>query len=173
MTRTKHLWVLISIICLPTGAPAQLLAGDSRFPLLNEIRWDMKADEIRSLCESRKALLRTTDSTLIFQANFFDASTKAKVQFDRTSQLPRMIDIGFEESTEAIRDTLINHFTKSTGKPPFMTTKEKSAIIFTIKMEVASWRSEKEMINVMTMKRGNTILAISMLITKVTTAPKT
>jgi hypothetical protein len=154
-------------------ARAQLLAGDSQFPLLNEIRWDMKADEIKRLCESRKAPARTTDSTLFFQTKFFDTSTRAKIQFDRTSQLPRMIDIGFEESTEAIRDTLINHFTRSTGKPPLVTTKEKSAIIFTIKMEISSWRSGKEMINVMTMMRGNTILAINMLITKATVAPKT
>jgi hypothetical protein len=173
MRNAKHLWALLSIISLPVGVHAQVLAGDSRFPLLNEIRWDMKAEEIKALCESRSALLRSADSMLVFQAKFFAVPTKAKVLIDRTSHLPRMVDVSFESPTEATRDTLIDHFTKSAGKPPFLTTKEKSALIFTIKMEVASWRNEKEMISVMTMMRGSTILAISMLISKATTMPKT
>ena len=133
----------------------------------------MKADEIKDLCENRKTLLRTTDSTLVFQARFFEASTRAKVQFDRTSQLPQMVDVAFEEATTAIRDTLINHFTRKIGKPPLVTTKEKSMIIFTIKMEVASWRSGNEMINVMTMMRGSEILGVNMLISRATATPKT
>jgi hypothetical protein len=152
---------------------AQMLGGDPNFPVLNEVRWNMKADEIKSLCENRKIQIRTMDSTLIFQARFFEASSRAKIQFDRTSQLPQMVEIAFEEATAAIHDTLINYFTRKIGKPPLVTTKEKNAIIFTIKMEVASWRGGNEMISVMTMMRGSEILGVNLIVSRATTAAKT
>jgi hypothetical protein len=149
-----------------------MLGGDPNFPVLNEIRWNMKADEITSLCEGRKIQLRTTDSTLVFQARFFEVSTRVKIQFDRTLQLLQLVEIGFEDATAAIHDTLIHYFTRKIGKPPFVTTKEKSAIIFTIKMEAASWRVGNEMISVMTMMRGSEILGVNLLISRAAAAAK-
>lgn len=75
-----------------------------------------------------------------------------------------MVDIGFEESTEAIRDTLISRFTMTMGRKPLVTTKEKSVIVFTFKMELNSWKTDKETISVTTMARGSSLLSLSILI---------
>ena len=173
MTKLSVLCGLILMMSLSVHVAAQMLGGDPNFPLLNEIRWDMRTDEIKSLCESRKTLLGTSDSTLTFQVRFFETSTRVKVQFNRASQLPRMVEITFEEATTAIHDTLVNYFTRKIGKPPLLTTKEKSAIIFTIKMEIASWRGVNEIISVMTMMRGSEILGVNLLISRATAVPKT
>lgn len=133
----------------------------------------MMAGQIKNLCESRGALLQITDSTLVFRARFFGTPIRAKVQLDRTSQLPRVVDVAFEEATAAIRDTLVSHFTRKTGKPPLVTIKEKSAIIFTIKLELASWRDGNEMISAMTMMRGSEILGVTLLVSRAIAAPKT
>jgi hypothetical protein len=172
MMRFAALCGLLSTMAFPIQIAAQVLGGDPNFPLLNEIRWDMKTVEIENLCESRKSPLRTSDSTLTFQARFFETSTRVKVQFDRASQLPQMVEIVFQEATAAIHDTLVNHFARKIGKPPLVTTKEKSAIIFTIKMEVASWRGKDEIISVMTMMQGSEILGVNLLISKATVAAK-
>jgi hypothetical protein len=170
MIRFAVLCGLLSTMAFPIQVAAQVLGGDPNFPLLNEIRWDNKIDKIKRLCESRKIPLRITDSTLAFQTKFFEASTRTKVQFDRTSQFPQMLEIAFEEATSVIHDTLINYFTRKIGKPPLVTTKEKSAIIFTIKMELASWRVGDEVVNVMTMMQGSEILGVNLLISKATAA---
>ena len=173
MTRSSVLCGLLLMVFFSAHVAAQILGGDPNFPLLNEIRWDMKTNEIENLCESRKTPLRTSDSTLTFQAKIFETLTRAKIQFDRASRLPRMVEVAFQEATAATRDTLVNYFTRKTGKPPLVTTKEKSAIIFTIKIEVASWRGGDEMISVMTMMQGSEILGVNLLISKATAAPKT
>jgi hypothetical protein len=54
-----------------------------------------------------------------------------------------------------------------------VTIKEKSAIIFTIKLELASWRDGNEMISAMTMMRGSEILGVTLLVSRAIAAPKT
>jgi hypothetical protein len=172
MTKLSVLCGLTLMMSFSVHVAAQMLGRDPSFPLLNEIRWDMKTDEIKSLCENRKTSLGTSDSTLTFQARFFETSTRVKVQFDRVSQLPQMVEIVFQEATAAIHDTLVNHFARKIGKPPLVTTKEKSAIIFTIKMEIASWRGKDETISVITMMQGSEILGVNLLISKATGVAK-
>jgi hypothetical protein len=173
MTQRKQQWLILLVACLSTGANAQLLNGDPQFPIANKIRWDMKLDEFRNLCESQGMTPRSTDSTAVFQLKCFGVPARGKIQFDPAERLPQMVEIVFEESKELMKDTLRNYFTRITGKPPLVMVKEKSAIIFTIKMEAASWKVGNELVNVMTMMQGGTILGLNMLITKAGTRSKT
>jgi hypothetical protein len=173
MTQTKQKWLLLLVACLSTGTYAQLLNGDPQFPIVNKIRWDMKLDEFNDLCESQGMTPRSTDSTAVFQLKCFDVPARGKIQFDPATRMPQMIEIVFEESKELMKDTLRNYLTRITGKQPLVMVKEKSAIIFTIKMEAASWKVGNEVVNVMTMMKGGKILGLNMLITKAATRSKT
>jgi hypothetical protein len=158
-------WVLLSTTSFPTPASSQVLGGDPDFPVLNEIRWEMSASDIQGLCKNRWRQTMNTDSTMVYNASFLGIASRVKIQIDMTSKKPRMIDIGFEDATVATRDTLVNHFTRMAGKAPVVTTKEKSAIIFTIKFEMALWKSGSETIGVMTGMRGSSVIAVSLILT--------
>ncbi len=166
MIRFLGLCGIVSTMAFPVLAVAQILGGDQNFPVLNEIRWEMSASEIQSLCNSKWSATSSTDSTMVYNASFFGAATRTKIQFDHNSRKPRMIDIGFEQPTSAMRDTLVSYFTLTTGKPPVITTKEKSAIIFTIKFEIAAWKTGKETVGVMTAMRGTSIVGLSLVLTQ-------
>jgi hypothetical protein len=156
----------------PALAVAQMLAGDPNFPVLNEIRWEMSTSEVQNLCDSKWKATSSTDSTLVYNSSFFGAEARTKIQFDVKSKKPRIIDIGFEHANSTMRDTLVSHFTLTTGRPPIITTKEKSAIIFTIKMEVAAWKTGKETVGVMTAMRGSSVIALNLIITPIEVARK-
>jgi hypothetical protein len=156
--------VALTLFSVP--AQAQLLAGDSRFPIINEIRWETTRGDITKICEKQGLPIHTTDSTLVFQVKVFDKPTKTKIQFEPSTQTPFMVSVVFDESTEPMRDTLINHFTTTAGKKPVFTTKEKSAVIFTMKMELASWKIGGDLVSIMTMKGGGSMLGLSVLITQ-------
>jgi len=151
---------------------AQVLGGNPNFPVLNEIQWEMKASEIQSLCANRWKETSNTDSAMVYSASFFGTSARVKIQVDPNSKMPRMIDIAFEQPTSAMRDTLVSRFTQTTGKAPFITTKEKSAIIFTIKLEMAIWKTGNETVSVMTAMRGSSIVALSIILAPTGVAQK-
>jgi hypothetical protein len=172
MTIATRASMLTAFFCLATPVRSQLLAGDEQFPIVNQIRWDMNASDIRNLCENQSTSIYETDSTLVFRMKCFGVFARTKVQFNRSSHIPLMVDIGFEESTEPLRDTLINHFTATTGKRPLVTTKEKNMILFTFKIELSSWKNDTDTFSVMTMGRGNSLLGLSVLISPTSTNPK-
>jgi hypothetical protein len=145
---------------------AQVLGGDPSFPGVNEVRWDMGADEIQSLCNRRWSAISSTDSTIVYGSSFFGAEATTKIQFDVNSRKPRMIDIAFEEPTSVMRDTLVNHFTLAAGRAPLITTKEKSLLIFTIKFEMAIWRIGRETVSVWTTTRGSSILGLNLTLSE-------
>jgi hypothetical protein len=165
MMRLLSLCGLVSAMSFPVLAVAQMLGGDPNFPVLNEIRWEMSIGEVQNLCDSKWKATSSTDSTLVYNSSFFGADARTKIQFDAKSKKPRMIEIGFEHANGTMRDTLVSHFTLTTGRPPIITTKEKSAIIFTIKIEVAAWKAGKEAVGVMTAMRGSSVIALSLIIT--------
>ncbi len=172
MNRVYALYALMSTMFLPTLVVAQVLGGDPNFPVLNDIHWEMNSSEIQGLCKDRWKATRTTDSTLVYSASFFGNASRVKIQIDMKSKKPRMIDIGFEEATTAMRDTLVNYLTRITGKPPVITTKEKSAIIFTIKLAMAIWKTANETTAVMTGMRGSSVVALSLILTPTSLAQK-
>jgi hypothetical protein len=172
MIRVLAMWVLLSTPFIPTPAASQGLVGDPSFPVLNEIRWEMSASQIQGLCKDKWKETSSTDSTVVYKSSFFGSASMVKIQFDMKSKKARMIDIGFEEATIAMRDTLVNHLTQIMGKPPVITTKEKSAIIFTIKLEMAFWKSGNETIAVMTGMRGSSVVAVSLILTPTSVTQK-
>ncbi|MCX6145352.1 MAG: hypothetical protein NTZ35_19270 [Ignavibacteriales bacterium] len=172
MIRLLGLCGLVSTTLFPIIVVAQMLGGDPNFPVLNEIRWEMRTSEIQSLCNNKWRETSSTDSTMVYNSSFFGASAKTMIQVDPKSKQPRMINIGFEQATSAMRDTLLNHFALITGKPPVITTKEKNAIIFTLKFEMALWKTGKETVGVMTAMRGSSIVALSLILTPLSLAQK-
>jgi hypothetical protein len=172
MIRLLSLCGLASTMFFPALAVAQMLGGDPSFPVLNEIRWDMSTSEIQNLCDSKWKATSSTDSTLVYNSSFFGTEARTKIQFDAKSKKPRMIDIGFEHANSTMRDTLVSHFTLTTGRPPIITTKEKSVIIFTIKMEVAAWKAGEETVGVMIAMRGSSVIALNLMITPTEAARK-
>jgi hypothetical protein len=162
----------MSTMFFPILVVAQMLNRDPNFPVLNEIRWDMRTNEIESLCGNRWKETSSTDSSMVYSSSFFGAATKTVIQIDPKSKQPRMINICFEEATDAMRDTLLNYFTLITGKSPVITTKEKSAIVFTLKLEMALWKLAKETVGVMTAMRGSSIVALSLILTPMSLAQK-
>lgn len=159
-----RLFELFLALALATGARCQVLSGDTRFPVLNEIRWEMNTDEIRSLCESRQALSSATDSVIVFTALFFGTATTTEIQIDSGTKKPRLIHVKFKEATKAIRDTLYTHFSMTRGKPLGETATEKKALIFTLRIEVAKWKTDKEMIAMTTALRDGTIMDVGFLL---------
>lgn len=161
-------WLFITVLFLWIfhAAPlnAQVLNGDSRFPQLCEIRWEMDATEIHEVCRNQWQLMGNTDSTVAYKASFFGVTTRIRFHLERKERKPSVIEVGFEQPTKAIRDTLVNHFTRTTGRAPLINTKEKSAIIFTVKAEFASWRMGKDLVSVISMMRGDAILGLNLLI---------
>jgi hypothetical protein len=165
MIRLLSLCGLATTMSFPMLAVAQMLGGDPGFPVLNEISWEMRTSEVQNLCDSKWKATISTDSTLVYNSSFFGADTRTKIQFDAKLKRPWMIEIGFEHANSTIRDTLVSHFTLTTGRQPVITTKEKSVIIFTMKMVVAAWRVGKETVGVMTAMRGSSVVALSLVIT--------
>jgi hypothetical protein len=172
MIRFLGLCGLALTMSFPIPGAAQLLGGDRSFPVLNQVGWEMNQSEIQSLCNDKWKPITITDSTLVYGSIFFGSEAKTTIRFDAKLNRPRMIDIGFQEANSTMRDTLVSHFTSTTGKPPVITTKEKSAIIFTIKIEVAGWKSDKEAVGVMTAMRGSSMVALSLIITPTDLAQK-
>jgi hypothetical protein len=172
MMRLLSLCGLTSTVSFPVLAVAQMLGGDPNFPVLNEIRWEMSTGEVQNLCDSKWKATSSTDSTLVYSSSFFGAEARTKIQFDAKLKKPRMIEIGFEHANSTMRDTIISHFTLTTGRPPVITTKEKSVIIFTIKIVVAAWKTDKETVGVMTAMRGSSVVALSLIITPADVAQK-
>jgi len=172
MMRLLSLCGLAATMSFPVLAVAQMLGGDLSFPVLNEIRWQMSMGEIQSLCDGKWKATSGTDSTLVYNTSFFGAEARTKIQFDAKLKKPRIVEIGFEHANSTTRDTIISHFTLTTGRPPVITTKEKSAIIFTIRMIVAAWRTGGETVGVMTAMRGSSVVALSLMITPADRAEK-
>jgi hypothetical protein len=166
MKQTTQQLLIAALFCVTIPLQAQILAGDPRFSIVNEIQWDMNKENIKNLLEERHIQFRINDSMLVFQTRFFENSAGTKIQFEPGSQTPSTINIGFNDATQVMQDTLLKHFTTTTGKKPILTTKEKSALIFTVKMEVATWKISEDVVSIMTMRAGGSMLGLSVLISR-------
>jgi hypothetical protein len=152
-----------------TSARAQLLNGDANFPILNEIRWESKMNEVRSLCERRHAVESSTDSAIIISAPMLGFKVRTEMQFDQGSKTLKTVQAKFNEPTKTLVDSLTSHFTRIFGRAPIRTVKEKSVIIMTIRMEMAVWRSSAGLVNLVTATRGDAPFSASLLLHPPTT----
>jgi hypothetical protein len=158
-----YVYGLLMIFGLATTARGQLLDGDPNFPILNEIRWDSGMKEVRNLCETRHVIQNSTDSAMIISAPMLGFAARTEVQFDRELKTIKLIQVKFEESTKSLVDSVTSYFTRTLGRQPILTVKEKSLLIVTVRMELASWRSPTGVVSLVTAKRGDSLFNASLM----------
>ena len=169
MIRQKLVCGLLIQLYVATTAGAQLLNGDASFPILNEIRWESKMNEVQSLCERRHAAQSLTDSTIVLNAPMLGFKARTEMKFDRGLKTLKSVQVKFNESTKTLVDSLTSHFTLVFGHAPFRTVKEKSVIIMTIRMEMATWKSSTGLVNLVTAMRGDMLFDASLVLFPPTT----
>ncbi len=157
----------ILAVMLPAIVHAQVLNGDQRLAPLNQIRWEMSKATIFRLCSAIKSNTVENDSAISFDADFFGAPARAAVRFKNSIERPRQIEVKFKKHPAGLPDTLINHFTRTLGKNPARVEKEKSALLFTLRMEIAVWKTTKETVNLIVAKNNQSIFDIYLMISPV------
>ena len=150
------------ITALPTILHAQILNGDDRFPLFHQIRWDMNKERVLHVCAANNVNAIETDTTVTFDMRVFDVEAKAFVRFKDKTEKPWVIEVKFKELTEKLVDTLVNHFTRTTGESPLRAAKEKSLILITMRMELVAWKTKMDKIRLIIGRRGDSIFAINL-----------
>lgn len=163
MKRLSAIVLAVTVLYI-TNSQAQILSGDAHFEVVNQLQWQMTGDEVRDVCRKRGGILLDADSTVSFRITAFGCEARGKIQFEKSSHKMLAINLSFAETTKGIRDSLISYFTASLRRKPILTTKEKSVIIFTIKMETASWTNGKDGIHVISMLRGDEVLGVTLVL---------
>lgn len=148
------------IMALPTILHAQVLKGDDQFALLNQMRWDMSKEEVLRVCNANKTKIGGNDSTVTFDAVFFGLEAKTIARFKNKAERLEKIEVRFKEQTEKLLETLVSHFTLTTGESPVRAEKEKSLLLITMRMEIAGWKTKAEKILLMVGRRNNSIFDI-------------
>lgn len=151
-------------IALSVTAQAQVLDGDQRFPVLNTIQWDMSRKDIHNLCAAHNIITAGNDSTLTFDSNFFSTPAKVVVRFTKNSRGPWTIEVKFLKRSEHLADTLSGYFTRKLKMAPAKANQEKSALLFTLRMEVSVWKTAKERITLLLAKRDGSVFDISLAV---------
>ena len=154
--------VLIAV--LSTALRAQVLNGDDRFPFLNEIRWDMNKESLLRVCAANKLNVSRSDTMIAFNVKAFGVEARAFVRFKSKADKPWVIEVKFKELTEKLVDTLVKHFTLTTGESPLRASKEKNLILVTMRMEFAVWKTKSEHIRLVVGKQGKSIFDINLSI---------
>jgi hypothetical protein len=167
--RRQTICRLLLLIGLATPARGQLLNGDANFPILHEIRWNSGMDEVRGLCEARHVVQTSKDSAMVINVPMLGYAARTEVQFDRDLKTIKLIQVKFDEATASLVDSVTSHFTRTMGHKPMMTVKEKSLIIFTVRIEVASWKSRTGAVSLFAGKRGDSLFSASLLMGAPTT----
>jgi hypothetical protein len=164
MIRQQLVCGLLIMLGVTTTARAQLLNGDANFPILNEIRWESKTNEVRSLCERQHAVESSTDSAIIISAPMLGFMARTEMKFDQGSRTLKTVEANFNEPTKTLVDSLTSHFTRIFGRAPIRTVKEKSVIIMTLRMEMAVWRSSAGLVNLVTATRSDDPFSVRLLL---------
>ena len=160
----RSVFAVAVILVLAATAQAQMLRGDQSFPVLNELDWKMSMQEVQDLCQKRNVLVSAKDSSIILAVSFFGFSTRTEIQFDKELRILKLVQAKFKEPTKAMEDTLLQHITKICGTPPYRTVKEKTLLIFTVRMQMAVWRSPTELVNLVTAMRGDSLFDLSLVL---------
>lgn len=150
------------IAVIPTILQAQLLNGDVRFPLLNQIRWDMSKEKVVNVCFANKANIGGNDTLITFEAKYFGVDAKTFIRFNNKAQRPSGIEVKFKELSEKLLDTLVSHFTRTTGESPVRAEKEKSLLLITVRIEVAMWKTGTEKIRLVIGRRNMSIFDLNL-----------
>ena len=156
----KILSLIVMVTLLPVFAQSQLLSGDRSFPLLREVLWGMSKAEVMASCTSNKPGTAPSDSLIVFDASFFGAPAKVFMWLTGSTRRLGKIDVKFIEPGQSLQDTLTYHLTRITGASPMKIEKEKSVLLFTLRMEVAVWKAKTERIILTAAKKGKSVFDV-------------
>lgn len=155
---------LIVTLVFVTVAEGQLLNGDANFPIVNELRWGSTMNEVQGLCERHHVVPSVTDSAIVIAVPALGFASHTELQFDQHSKTLKSLQVKFNEPTTLLADSISNYFTRTTGRGPVRTAKEKSLLIITIRMEMALWRSSTGLVNLVTAMRGGSLFDASLVL---------
>jgi hypothetical protein len=163
MLRYKVIGSSLLIIALAGAANGQLLNGDPNFPLINELRWQSTMNEVQRLCERHRIAMSTTDSAIVVTQPVLGFAARTELQFDQTAKTLKLVQAKFNEPSKALADSITSYFTRTLGRGPIRTAKEKSLLIITIRMEMALWKSPTGLVNLVTAMRGESLFDASLV----------
>jgi hypothetical protein len=155
---------LIAVLAFVTVAKGQLLNGDANFSIISELQWGLTMNEARGLCERHHVAQTSTDSAIVITIPLLGFASRTELQFDQHSKILKSVQAKFNEPTKLLADSITNYFTRTMGRGPVRTAKEKSLLIITIRMEMALWKSSTGLINLVTAMRGGTIFDASLVL---------
>jgi len=122
----------------------------------------MNKEYLISLCAAAKVNVGGNDTTVTFESRFLGSEAKIFVRFKNKAEKPWGIDVKFKEATEKLLDTLVNHFTRTTGESPRTAAKEKNLVLITMRMEIALWKTKTENIRLLVGRQGKSIFDINL-----------
>lgn len=164
MTQHQGMCGLIAVLAFVTVAKGQLLNGDTNFPIIHELRWELNISEVRNLCEERHVAMTSTDSTIVISIPILGFASRTELQFDQRLKTLKSVQAKFNEATKLLADSIISYLTRALGRGPVRTSKEKSLLIVTIRMEMALWRSSTGLVNLVTAMRGESLFDASLVL---------
>jgi hypothetical protein len=164
MTRHQGICGLIAILSIATVAKGQLLNGDTNFPVINELRWELTMNEVRGLCERRHVAMTATDTAIVINVPVLGYASRTELQFDQHLKTLKLVQAKFNEPTKLLADSITSHLTRMLGRDPVRTVKEKSLLIITIRMEMALWKSSTGLVNLVTAMRGESLFDASLVL---------
>ncbi len=163
MRQQRATFCLLILLGLTGIAHAQLLNGDEHFPIINELHWETSMSEARILCERHRVTMEIRDSTIIVKIPVLGFESRTELQFTETTKSLKSIQAKFNEASGQLADSVTNYFTRTLGAKPVRTFKEKSLIIFTVRLEMALWKSPTGIVNLVTAKQGNSFIDASLV----------
>jgi len=153
----KKIVCMALLAALPTLLHAQVLKGDDQFSFLNQLRWDMSKEEVLRVCNANKTKIGGSDTTVTLDATLIGAEAKVIMRFKNKGERLEKIEVRFKEQTETLLETVVSHFTRTTGESPVRAEKEKSLLLITMRMEIAGWKTKAEKVILMVGRRNSSI----------------
>jgi hypothetical protein len=160
---------MIAVLAFVTVANGQMLNGDTNFPIISELRWELTMNEARSLCERHHVAVTSTDSAIVVTIPVLGFASRTELQFDQYSKILKSVQAKFNEPTKLLADSITSYLTRMLGRGPVRTVKEKSLLIITIRMEMALWKSSTGLVNLVTAMRGESLFDASLVLFPPTT----
>lgn len=164
MIRHQCVLGLLLMLGVATTTRGQLLAGDPNFPILNDIQWGASISEVRDACIRRHIKESSTDSAVVLSEPMLGFAARTELQFNQNTKTLKLVQAKFSQPTKTLADSITNYFTRTLGRPPVRTVKEKSLLIVTLRMEIASWRLPTGLVNLVTAMNGESLFDASMVL---------
>ena len=121
-------------------------------------------NEVRGLCERHHVAATSTDSAIFIPIPVLGFASRTELQFDQHLKTLKLVQAKFNEPTKLLADSITSYLTRTMGKAPVRTAKEKNLLITTIRMEMALWKSSTGLVNLVTAMRGDSFFDASLVL---------